>query len=119
MSIKNERVAEEIKRDIGIIIKNELKDPRISELCSITKVKLSNDFSYSKIFVSVYGDEVVKTNTLQGLKNASGYIRRELSKRLKIKHVPEINFILDDSIESGIRISKIIDELKEKENDSK
>ncbi|MDI6602443.1 MAG: 30S ribosome-binding factor RbfA [Thermoanaerobacteraceae bacterium] len=115
MSIKNEKVAEEIKRDLGLIIKNDLKDPRISEICSITRVELSNDLRYSKIYISIYGNDDVKANTLQGLKNATGYIRKELSKRLKLRYIPEINFVLDESIENGIRISKIIDELREKE----
>lgn len=117
MSIKTERVAEDIKRYVGSIIKNDLKDPRISEMCSVTRVELSNDLRYSKIYISVYGDNDIKDKTLLGLKNAAGFIRKELSKKLDLRYIPEISFVLDDSIENGIRISKIIEELKVKKDD--
>ncbi len=119
MGVKNERVAEEVKRYVGSIIKNELKDPRISEICSVTRVELSNDLRYAKIYISIYGNDEIKSNTLSGLKNATGFVRRELSKKIKIRYIPEINFVLDESIENGIRISKMIEELKGSKNVNK
>ncbi len=115
MGLKNERVAEDLKRHIGSIIVNELKDPRISDICSVTHVELSKDFKYAKVYISIYGNDDVKTGTLSGLKNAVGFIKKSLSKKMKIKYIPEITFVLDESIENGIRISKMIEELKEKE----
>lgn len=106
------RVSEDIRREIISAI-NNLKDPRISgKMISVVKVETSSDASYSKVYVSsVYGMDCTK-EAVKGLKNASGYIRHEIGKNLKLKKVPELTFIPDDSIEHGMDIAKILDELR-------
>ncbi len=105
------RIQEEIKKQISQIIKNELKDPRISPLTSIMGVEVTNDLRYATIFISVYGSEEDRENTLQALMNASGFIRKEIGKNLKIRYTPELIFKLDLSIEHGIYISDLIDKI--------
>jgi ribosome-binding factor A len=98
-----------------------MKDPRIG-FVSVTDVVVSGDLRHAKAFISVYGSEKERAETMQGLEQAKGFIRKLVGERVKIHHTPEIIFRYDDSIENGIHISKIINELKEsgeiKESDS-
>ncbi len=111
---RSERVAEEIKKELSMIIRDEVKDPRISEMLSIVKVDASRDLSHAKIYVSVLGSDEEKEETIDGLESANGFIRRELGKVLQLRHVPELNFVLDSSIEYSVHISKKIQELHDK-----
>lgn len=111
MGFRLNRLAEEIKREVTDIIRTTLKDPRISPLTSITDVEISKDMRYAKIFISIYGSEEEQTKTLEGLKSANGFIRSELGKRIRLRYMPEIAFILDTSIEHGVKISQIIDNI--------
>jgi ribosome-binding factor A len=110
------RISEEFKREISEIIKNDIKDPRIADFTSIMSVEVTRDLRYAKVYVSVFGDETAKNDTLAGLRNAAGYIRKEIGKRIKLRYTPEIIFDLDTSIERGIYISKLIDEVKKAED---
>jgi len=106
------RVAEEIKKEISDIIMTEIKDPRITGLISVTSVRVSDDIRHAKVFVSIYGcDETEKEETFATLKNASGYVRREIGNRIRLRYTPEIMFLLDESIEHGINISKLLKEV--------
>lgn len=105
-----ERISEEIKREMSSIIRNELKDPRLSMLISITHLNVTKDLRYAKVFVSVMGSEEEKANALEGLKSAAGFIRREIGHRIQIRYTPEIHFELDNSIEKGAYITKLINE---------
>jgi len=105
------RISEEIRKEISEIIRYDVKDPRISELASIVKVEVTGDLRYAKIYVSVLGNEEDRKNTLEGLKKASGYIRRELGNRLDIRYTPELQFVSDHSIEYSVEISRKINEL--------
>jgi len=105
-----ERISEEIKREISDIIQNELKDPRLSKLISITEVNVTKDLRYAKVYVSVMGSEEEKANSLEGLKSAAGFIRREIGRRVQLRYTPEIHFELDNSIERGAYITKLINE---------
>ena len=108
------RVSEEIKRELSDIIKNELRDPRLPEMLSILNVEVTNDFAHAKIYYSVlkgYGDE---KEIRQAFKSASGFIRRELGARIRLRLVPELHFELDRSIERVIAINKLIDETMER-----
>lgn len=105
------RISEEVKRVVSGVISNDLKDPRISPLTSITYVEVTRDLRYAKIYVSVLGNEKDKKETLEGLENAKGFIRREIGNRINLRYVPEPIFNLDDSIEQGIYISKLIDKV--------
>ncbi|HHY77285.1 MAG TPA: 30S ribosome-binding factor RbfA [Clostridiales bacterium] len=109
------RISEEIKREISKIIMNELKDPRISAMCSIVSVETTPDIKYAKVYVSIYGNKEEKERTFEGLKNASGFIRKRLGEEIKIRYLPEIQFVLDESIEHGVRISEILNRIKKQE----
>ena len=113
------RIAEEIKRVVSQLIQREIKDPRISPLTSITKVEVTNDLSYAKIYISVMGNDEDKENTLTGLKSAKGFIRREIGNRIDLRHAPEPVFYLDESIEQSLYISKLIDEVNREDKDKR
>lgn len=104
------KINEEVHRELASIIR-ELKDTRIPLMTSIVAVSVTNDLSYAKVYVSVMGDEETQKNALAGLKSAAGFVRRELGRRVQLRHTPEIQFELDRSIEHGAYINKIISEL--------
>ncbi|MCK8823503.1 30S ribosome-binding factor RbfA [Fuchsiella alkaliacetigena] len=107
------RVGELIKQEVSqMLLQDEIKDPRIG-FVTITDVEVSGDLRHAKIFVSVLDDEQAKEETMEGLKNAVGYIRRELGQRIRLRHTPEIIFRYDNSIERGTKIFKILEELDE------
>ncbi|MCI8805552.1 MAG: 30S ribosome-binding factor RbfA [Clostridiales bacterium] len=105
------RINDEIKREVSEIIRSELKDPRIGLITSILKVETTNDLKYCKIYVSILGDDEKKGETIDGLKNASGFIRKQIAARVNLRNTPELKFILDNSLEYGFKISKIIDDI--------
>lgn len=112
------RISEEIRKIASDIIRNQLKDPGISSLTSITEVEVTRDLSYAKIYVSVLGNEKERRRTIKALEKSAGFVRREIGRNLKLRHIPEINFYLDKSIENGIYMSKLIDNLKNNKNES-
>jgi ribosome-binding factor A len=107
---RSERVGDEIQRIVADIIQNDIKDPRLPALVSITEVRASRDLSHAHIYVSVLGSEAVKKDCAAALRSASGYIRREMTSRMRLRIAPELHFVFDDSIERGIRMSRLIDE---------
>jgi len=107
-----DRISEEIKKEVSRIIREEVKDPRIAHMTSITQVEVTRDLRYAKIYVSILGSDEQKNHTMEGLNRASGYIRKQLGRQIKIRYIPELQFILDNSIEYSIEISKKIDEIK-------
>lgn len=107
------RIDEEYKKELSNIIDRELKDPNITGLISVTKVKVSTDLKYAKVYVSIMGAKNLQ-ETMKGLKNASGYIRTELAKRINLRNTPEITFEIDDSIEYGAKIDNILKEIMPK-----
>jgi len=109
------RINEEVKREISTIIRNEIKDPRLTAMVSVTDVKVTRDLRYAKVFVSIFGkDDEEKNNTFIALKNASGYIRREIGQRINLRYNPQIIFELDDSINYGMHIEELIQKVKDK-----
>lgn len=106
-----ERVAEEIRKEIATMLFGEIHDPRIG-FVTITKVQLSKDLRQAKVYFSMIGTEKEKEKTTQGLQSASGYMRREIGKRLKLRYFPELTFKFDDSLEYADRIEKIIKDIK-------
>ena len=104
------KINEEVRRAMAEIIR-ELKDTRIPLMTSVVAVSVTNDLSYAKVYVSVMGDEETKKQALQGLKSAAGFVRREIGRRIDIRHTPEIIFELDNSIEHGAYINSIISDL--------
>jgi len=108
---RQERMAVEIKRIISHVIQDEIKDPRIDfATVSITRVKVSSDIGHARVNISVLGDEAKQEETMKALQKAKGYIRSEVASELKVKHAPEL---IDRSIEHGIKISSLLEELKE------
>ncbi len=110
------RVAEQIKKDVSQIIGAELKDPRVASITSVTDVELTRDLRYASVYVSIYGSEVEKEETLQTLVRASGFIRSEIGRRVRLRYTPEISFFLDTSIEYGAYIESLLKSLKKEEN---
>lgn len=113
-SIKNTRINGEVQRELSNIIR-ELKDPRVGIMTSVTAVEVTPDLKYCKAYISVLGDDETKTETLAGLKSAAGFIRRELARTVNLRNTPEIKFIMDESIEYGMRMSKLIDDVRKNE----
>ncbi|WP_031514430.1 30S ribosome-binding factor RbfA [Desulfofalx alkaliphila] len=111
MSHRTGRLAEEIKREVSSIIQMDMKDPRVG-FVSITSVEVSGDLRHANIYISVMGNEQQGSDTLKALKKAQGYIRSELGKRIKLRHTPELNFKLDDSISHGVKVMKLLQEVK-------
>ncbi|EXG88083.1 MAG TPA: 30S ribosome-binding factor RbfA [Lachnoclostridium sp.] len=110
-SIKNTRINMEVQRELSEIIRLEIKDPRIHPMTTVVDVSVTPDLKYCKAFISILGDEEAGKATIEGLKSAEGYIRRELARRVNLRNTPEIKFILDQSIEYGVNMSKLIDEV--------
>ena len=110
-SIKNTRVNTEVQRELSNIIRAGIKDPRVAPWTSVVAVEVAPDLKTCKAFVSVLGDEKAQKDTVDGLKSAEGYIRRELARTLNMRNTPEIKFVLDQSIEYGVNMSKKIDDV--------
>ncbi len=118
---RQEKMAVEIKRVLSAIFQHDLKDPRIDfSTISVTRVDIPADISHARINISVLGDEAKQTETMQALQKARGYIRTELARQLQIRHAPELELRLDKSIEHGIHISSLLEEISkeaERKND--
>ena len=109
-SPKSRRINEEVAHEIANIIR-ELKDPRIAVMTSVMDAYVAPDLKTCKVYISVMGDEEQQTKTMEGLRAAVGYIRRELAHGLNLRNTPEITFVLDRSIERGVMMSRLIDEV--------
>ncbi len=110
-SIKNNRINGEVLREITSIIRDEVKDPRIDPLLTVTRVEVTPDLQYCKCFVSSLGSDDDLKESIEGLKNAGGYIRRELAHRVNLRKTPELQFVPDRSMEYAIEMSKKIEAL--------
>ena len=117
-SIKNTRINEEVMRELSNIIRGEVKDPRVNPLTSVVAVEVAPDLKTAKAYISVLGDEESQAKTLEGLKSSAGFIRHKLAENVNLRNTPEITFVMDQSIEYGVRMSHLIDEVnKENSND--
>lgn len=105
------RISEEVRKVVSEIIASGLKDPRINPMTTVTNVEVTRDLRYAKIYVSVLGDDREKDETIKGLENAKGFLRREISSKIDLRYTPEPMFFLDESIEKGIYMSKLIEEV--------
>ena len=108
-SIKNTRINGEVQKELSRIIQNGIKDPRIAPLTSVVSVEVAPDLKTCKAYISVLGSEKAAADTLAGLKSAEGFIRRQLAHTVNLRNTPEIRFILDQSIEYGVTMTKLID----------
>lgn len=117
-SIKNTRVNAEVQKELSNLISREIKDPRIHPMTTVVSVEVAPDLKSAKAYISVLGDEETKKETYEGLKSAAPFMRRELARRINLRNTPELTFIMDQSIEYGVNMSKLIDDVN-KNNDTK
>ena len=122
-SIKNTRINAEVQRELSEIIRTEVKDPRLAAaMVSVVSVEVTPDLKYCKAYISVLGSDEAAKAVVEGLRSAVGYIRKELARRVNLRNTPEIKFILDQSIEYGVNMSRLIDDvtkdLKDDEEES-
>lgn len=117
-SIKNTRINGMVQRQISELIQNGIKDPRIHPMTSVVAAEVTPDLKYCKVYISVLGSEEAGKETVEGLRSAEGYIRSQLAKTINLRNTPELTFILDQSIEYGVHMTRLIDEVtKDLKND--
>ncbi len=117
-SVKNTRINGEVQRVLAEIIRGEIKDPRISPWTSVVSVEVAPDLKSCKAWISVLGGAEAREATLQGLKSAEGFIKRQLAKTINLRNTPEITFVMDQSIEYGVNMSHKIDEVIARDSES-
>ncbi len=105
-----DRISEEVKRELSVII-HEMKDPRLSGMVSVIGVRVTKDLKFAKAFISVLGSDAEKNGVIDALKNAAGFIRKEIGHRINLRVTPEFSFVLDDSIEYGAHINEVLKNL--------
>ncbi len=111
-SIKNTRINGEVQRELSMLIsRGEIKDPRINPMTSVVAVEVAPDLKHAKVYISVLGDEESRKATLAGLRSAAPFIRGQLARTINLRNTPELTFIMDQSIEYGVNMSKLIDEV--------
>ncbi|GED29061.1 MULTISPECIES: 30S ribosome-binding factor RbfA [Brevibacillus] len=108
------RVGEEIKKELSMLLQRGLKDPRIG-FVTVTDVEVSSDLQLAKVYVSIFGSEEQRKASLAGLQKAKGYLRTEIGKRVKLRHIPDFTFKLDESIDYGSKIESILREISTEE----
>ena len=106
---RTERIADQIQRELADLIRQEVKDPRVG-FVTLTAVEVSRDYSHAKVFFTTLGGAEEHARTGEGLGRAAGYLRSQLAHRLRTRTVPELQFVFDESVERGIRVSKLIEE---------
>jgi len=111
MSHRSHRLAEELRNEISAIIAQEVKDPRVG-FATVTEVKVSPDLRHARVLVSVLGSPQEKQETFEALVRATGYIRRLIGARIRLRHTPELSFAYDDSIDHGDKMMRLFDEIK-------
>lgn len=110
-SIKNTRINMEVQRELSEIIRGGIKDPRIHPMTTVVAVEVTPDLKYCKAYISVLGSEEAGKETIKGLKSAEGFVRRQLASRINLRNTPEITFVLDQSIEYGVNMTHLINEV--------
>ncbi len=116
MSVRLARLRELFKKEVSAILQRGMKDPRIG-FVSVTDVEVSADLRHAKIFVSIFGDADAKAQTMDTLGNAHGFIRKELGRRIRLRRTPELLFRLDESIERGARVQRLLRRVAEGESE--
>lgn len=110
-SIKNIRINQEVQKELSILISREIKDPRINSFTSVVSVEVAPDLKTAKVYISVLGDEKSVADTIKGLKSASSFLRSQLAHNLNMRNTPELIFKVDQSIEYGVTMSHLIEEV--------
>ncbi len=117
MRIRADKVKGQLRKEISVILQEDLKDPRIG-FVTVTRIDLTGDLRYAKVYFSILGDEATQESSVEGIQSAAGYIRRLIGERLELKYVPELCFKLDRSIEYSMNLEKILEGLRNEQRDS-
>ena len=117
-SEKNTRINGEVQRARAEIIRSGIKDPRIAPMTSVVAVEVAPDLKTCKVWISVLGDEEARVSTLEGLRSAEGFMKNRIAKIINLRNTPEITFVMDQSIEYGVNMSRRIDEVIAKDDES-
>ncbi len=115
---RTSRVSEEIKKELSILLQREMKDPRIG-FVTVTGVEVTSDLQLAKVYVSIFGSAEERETTLAGLQKAKGFLRTEIGRRVKLRHVPDLVFKLDESIDYGNKIESLLKEIANNEGDTR
>jgi len=113
MSRRLERLSGLFREELSELLLRQVKDPRLAQFVSITRVVISPDLSHARVFVSVMGSEEEKASTLEGLTAAANYLRRELNSRISLRRMPELSFRRDDSLEKGAHVLDLLNQISE------
>ncbi len=113
MSVKIDRIASNFVKEISYILANEIKDSDI-RFVTVTDCKVTNDLSFAKVYVTVFNQDKID-ETIKALNNAAGFIRKELADRVEVRHIPELTFVYDESIDYGKKIENIIEQIHEED----
>ena len=116
-SIKNTRINEAVRQELSMLISREVKDPRVDMMATVTRAIVATDLKTCKVYISVYGDEQKKEETMAGLKSSEGFLRRMLAKNLNLRNTPELFLILDESLDYAMYMSGKIDALSREEQE--
>lgn len=112
------RIASELKKEISVLINQDLKDSRIAPITSITEIDLTDDLQSAKVYISVLGSQKEKEDTMKALEHSKGFIKKELGNRMNLRHIPQLYFILDEQLEKAMKMDKLISEVIKKDNEA-
>lgn len=115
VNYRNGRINEEIKKEVSNTIQNKIKDPRLSAMVSVISVETTKDLTYTKVYVSIFGNELSKKETLQALKSSTSLIRKEIGLHVKLRHVPQVIIEVDETIEKAIHLEGLFNQIKAKD----
>lgn len=118
-SVKMNKINKEFQRELSNLIRSEIKDPRVAMMTSVVATEVAPDLKTSKVYISVLGDAKAQADTLKGLKSAAPFLRSQLAHNLNLRNTPELTFVVDQSIEYGVNMSHMIDEVIEADEASK
>lgn len=105
------QISEEVRKALSEIIQNKIKDPRIPDIISVTGVEVTNDLSFAKVYISVLGTDEEKESALEGLESAKGFMKKELGRMVKLRAMPELILLLDDSVDRYLELNRLLDEV--------
>ena len=112
-SIKNTRINAEVQKELAGLIRSEIKDPRVGPMTCVTDVEVAPDLKTCKVWISTLGDDADRDETLKGLKSAEGFLRKQLAHNLNLRNTPELRFLADTSIEYGMKMNRLIDDVSQ------
>lgn len=116
---RTRRVEQELKKELSKIISTEIKDPRLGTMTTVTAVEVTSDLRHAKVFISVLGNDKEKREVIDALVNASGFIKKEIAHRIKLRHIPDLHFKLDESIERGMYMGKLISDVMKQDEENR